>query len=198
MTHVNVHCVPQRLGRVEILHPECRPVAEWVNAVVVGQPVVTQHRSPEDDIQITGQGGDRELDLLHGTAVGDRCPTTSDLLDRSRQVDVVWFKEFDATREPHGDTAITDRQEDTRVGRPWHLGDLTGQGARLCHRADVIRRRGSAVQYHPVLDPVNVSSRRGRDDEDHREEAEHSGNNPQAAKVQASQEDGGTRGSRGR
>jgi hypothetical protein len=82
--HVDVHRVPQWLGRVEVLHPERGPVAERVNAVVLGQRVVAQHGSPEVDVQVAWPGGYRDLDLLHGTTVGDGSLPTSDLGDRPR------------------------------------------------------------------------------------------------------------------
>ena len=67
-------------------------MAQRVNAVVLGQRVVAQHGPPEVDVQVAGPGGYRDLDLLHGTTVGDGSQPTSDLGDSPRQVDVVRFR----------------------------------------------------------------------------------------------------------
>jgi hypothetical protein len=52
--HVDVHRVPERLGRVEFLHPDRRAVAEGVDGVVVVQARVPEDSAPEADVDRVG------------------------------------------------------------------------------------------------------------------------------------------------
>ena len=106
-------------------------MAERVDAVVVRQRVVAQHGSPEVDVQVAGTGGHRERHLLHGAAVRDGPLTTRDAGNRAGHADVLRLEELDTAGEPHGESAIAERQEDARVCHPGHLGDLMGEGTRL-------------------------------------------------------------------
>jgi hypothetical protein len=96
-------------------------VAERVEGVVLRHRVVAQNGPPEADVQLARPGGYRQLNLLHGTAVRDGSVTTSDLGNRPRQVDVMWFEELDATRQPHRKAAIAESEQGTRTGDPWHF-----------------------------------------------------------------------------
>src|ERR1700750_1208791 len=50
--HVDVHRVPEGLVLGQLLHPERRPVAEWVDTVVVVGLGVPEHRTPEADVDL--------------------------------------------------------------------------------------------------------------------------------------------------
>ncbi len=52
--HVDVHRVPQRLRRVQLLHPDGGSVAERVDGVVVGHRRVAEHRPPEANVDCVG------------------------------------------------------------------------------------------------------------------------------------------------
>ena len=83
--HIDVHRVPQRLGLVELLHPDRRSVSERIDGVVVGHGLVAERGAPEADVDRGGLGGDRKLDLLYGGAVGDRsCATREPDTARAR------------------------------------------------------------------------------------------------------------------
>jgi hypothetical protein len=86
--HVNVHRVPQRLGLVEILHPDRRPMAEWVDGVVAGQLGIPEDGPPEADIDGLGVCRDGELDLLCTAATRGGSLLSRDGRDRSCKLDV--------------------------------------------------------------------------------------------------------------
>jgi hypothetical protein len=94
--HIDVHRVPQRLGLVEILHPDRRPMAEGVDGVVAGQFGVPEDGPPEADIDGLGMCRDGELNLLCTGAIRDGSMPSRDRRDGSCQLDVPRLQLSDA------------------------------------------------------------------------------------------------------
>lgn len=69
--HVDVHRVPERLVRVELLHPDRRAVAERIDGIVVVYRRVPEGGAPEADLDRVGLGSYRYLNLLRTCAVGE-------------------------------------------------------------------------------------------------------------------------------
>jgi len=67
-----MHRVPQRLGLVELLHPDGRSVSEGVHRIVVGHRHVSAYRAPESDVKGVALRRDRELHLLDGRTIRGR------------------------------------------------------------------------------------------------------------------------------
>lgn len=84
--HIDVHRVPQWLGLIELLHPDCRSVAERIDRIIVGHGVIAEHSAPEADVHRLGLRGDRELYLLDGRAIGEGAVRSCDRRDRPRQL----------------------------------------------------------------------------------------------------------------
>src|SRR5262245_21401155 len=51
---IDVHRVPERLRRVQLLHPDRGAMPERVDAVVVGHPDIAEHSTPEREIDDVG------------------------------------------------------------------------------------------------------------------------------------------------
>jgi len=68
---VDVHGMAQRLGIIEVLHPDRLSVAERVDGVVIVKGRVTERGTPEPDVQLVRLRRDRQLHLLYGVAVRD-------------------------------------------------------------------------------------------------------------------------------
>ena len=113
--YVDVHRVPQRLGLVEILHPDCRPMAEWVDRVVVCQLGVPEDGAPEPYVDPPGMGRDGERYLLRTGAIRDGSMPSCDRRDSSCKLDVLPLQLKDAARQPHSELAISDGDEHTRA-----------------------------------------------------------------------------------
>ena len=102
--------MPKRLGRGELLHPYRRPVAEWVDGVVVGPRRVPEDRPPEAKIDGVRFRCDRELNLLHGTAVGLDAIGSGDCRDGPCEPHVSRLELPEVAGQPHGEAVIEIRQ----------------------------------------------------------------------------------------
>jgi len=129
--YVDVHRVPPRLGLVEILHPDRRPMAEWVDRVVVGQLGVPQDGPPEADIDGVGVRRDGERHLLRTAAIRDGAMPSSNRRDGSGKLDVSRLQSKDATRQAHGELVISDGDEHARIVDARHLSHGVSKPCRI-------------------------------------------------------------------
>jgi hypothetical protein len=129
--HVDVHRVPQWLGLVEILHPDRRSMAEWIEGVVVGHPGVPKHSPPEANIDGLGVRRDGELDLLCAGAIRDGSMLSRDGRDRSSKFDVSRLQLPNAARQPHGQLVIGNGYQHTRAFDASHLRDRFSKPCRI-------------------------------------------------------------------
>ncbi len=104
-----MHRVPERLGRVEVLHPDRRAVTERVDGVVVGQARVPEDSAPEADVDRVGLRSDRQADLLRTGPIGDSTVCTRHRRNCPRKCDVPLLQPKHAAGQPHAETAISDR-----------------------------------------------------------------------------------------
>ena len=163
--HVDVHRVPERLVRVELLHPDRRAVAERVDGVVVGQRCVPEDSAPEADIDRVGLRSDRQLDLLRTCAVGDGTVRPRDRRDRPRRSMCRSSSRNTPRRQPHAETVVGDRQQSPRALEAGHaarpprqaapLRRATGRGTRQSRRRAAPPSRSSTPKpttehgHHP-------------------------------------------------
>ena len=104
---VDVHRVPQRLGLVELLHPDRRSVTEAVNGVVLSCAGVPEDRAPESEVDLGRAGGDGELHLLRAGTVRDRAVLPRDSRDASSQVGMVGLELPNVACQPHRDLVVS-------------------------------------------------------------------------------------------
>jgi len=128
--HVHVHCVPQRLGLVKILHPDRWPMTERVDRVVAGQRVVPEDGPPEARIDVSRVRRDGELHFLRTGAIRGSSMPARDRRDGSCEANVTRLQLPQTTRQPHGKLVVGDGDEDP----------LAFDAGHLCHRVSKPRR----------------------------------------------------------
>ena len=70
--YVDVHCVAQRLGLVEFLHPHGRAVPKRIDRVVFRHRRVAEDGAPKADVYRIALCRNGELHFLGGRTIGDR------------------------------------------------------------------------------------------------------------------------------
>jgi hypothetical protein len=111
--HVDMHGMAERFGWIQLLHPNGGPMADRVNAIVVGHRRIPEHRSPEAEVDAFWLGCDSQLDLLYCAAVGTGAVGRSNCRDGACDLDMPWLELPDVSGEPYGETVGCHRHQDS-------------------------------------------------------------------------------------
>ena len=152
--HVEMHRVPQRLGLVELLHPDRRSVSEGIHRIVVSHRRVAEHSAPEADVNRIALRRDRELHLLDGRTIRGRTVRARDCRHGPRELDVSRLELPEVATQPDGEAGIGHREQHARALETRSLRNRLGQARRLAQRSDPKDGRRAAVQHDPVINTL--------------------------------------------
>lgn len=110
--HVEVHCMPERFGGIELLHPDSGSVAEGVDGGVIRLRRVAEHRLPEAKVDRVGLCCDGQLHLLHCAAIGTGAMAARDCRHSPGSLDGLRCELPEVAGEPHGEAVGGDRHKD--------------------------------------------------------------------------------------
>ena len=143
-------------GRVELLHPDGRPMTERVHAVVVGHRRIAEHRPPEARgppnpasprwPSCTSCTAARSATAPWARATAE-LPAPSSMCRGLEPPQVAGQAHGQAVR-----SAIVSRTPEP--SRPGDVGDGLSQSRRLAERPDAERGRRATMQHDPVVDTV--------------------------------------------
>ena len=89
---IEMHRVPQRLGLVELLHPDRRSVSKGVHRIIVSHRHVPDHGAPEAEVNRIALRRDRELHLLDGRTIRSCTVRPRDGRHGPCELDVSWLE----------------------------------------------------------------------------------------------------------
>jgi hypothetical protein len=109
--YVEVHRVPQRLGRVQRLHPDCRSVSKRVHRIIVSHRLVPEHGTPEAEVNQIGLRSNRELYLLDRRTIRGRIVRPRDRRHGPRELDVSRLELPEVATQTNGNAGSGHRQQ---------------------------------------------------------------------------------------
>src|SRR5215831_765663 len=96
----------QWLRLVDLLHPDGRPVSEWIDRIVVGHRGITKHGTPETDVEGIVFRRDGHLHFLDGCTIGDRTLPPHHGRNGARELDVPRLEIPEVAAQADGHTSI--------------------------------------------------------------------------------------------